>query len=411
MARATLTIGRSLIMSARGREAQQELRGILEELDADASDEGLLLVQAELARTHLMLGDPEPVLAISDVAVARAEQLGAIEVIAELLVSRAWGVANLGRPREAAVLLQGVIPLCDRHGFLNSRLRAAMNLSHLGRNDDPEMAMRAALDGLAVARRFRVVGQVTALASNAAEIALSLGDWNWVEDVTAQLEQDGLYVATAFADLRPVSAAIRAFRGDPTAAAAFVTDVLPTLPMSDMQVASGARGALAMFAFAAGNDAEAWAQQLQAIRELNRATSAGFAARIAAWRHAVADVRIARAMLEEGPDRGRWVDAERARVDAAIAALEGREAEAIEGYGTAFRIYEELGLRFELAMGKAELAELLPDAEGSEAAREDARSILAELGAVALLRRLRAPTATAPASPASTADAPTPPVD
>jgi hypothetical protein len=197
-----------------------------------------------------------------------------------------------------------------------------------------------------------------------------------------------------------VSAAIRAFRGDPTAAAAFVTDVLPTLQMSDMQVASGARGALAMFAFAAGNDAEAWAQQLQAIRELNRATSAGFAARIAAWRHAVADVRIARAMLEEGPDRGRWVDAERARVE-----------EAIEGYGTAFRIYEELGLRFELAMGKAELAELLPDAEGSEAAREDARSILAELGAVALLRRLRAPTATAPASPASTADAPTPPVD
>ncbi len=87
-------------------------------------------------------------LPVIEAALVRAEATAQLESIAELLVSRAWAITRAGRPTEALVLLRGVVAFCDEHGFLNARMRCAMNLSAWEMVDNPRRSMAASLDGL-----------------------------------------------------------------------------------------------------------------------------------------------------------------------------------------------------------------------------------------------------------------------
>jgi hypothetical protein len=94
---------------------------------------------------------------------------------------------------------------------------------------------------------------------------------------------------------------------------------------------------------------------------------------------------------------GRVLEIDRARTAAAIAALEGRGAEALSGLLDAIRAYEGLELPFEAAMGAVDLAVVLPEAARSSAvaaaAIATARETLTRLGAKPFLDHLDAATA------------------
>jgi hypothetical protein len=87
---------------------------------------------------------------------------------------------------------------------------------------------------------------------------------------------------------------------------------------------------------------------------------------------------------------GRVVDASRQTIEAGIAALEGRTAEAVSLYAEAARQLRDLGLPLLVALGDLDLLATLGPGAARAAAEEEARDIVAKLGAIALLPRLDA---------------------
>jgi hypothetical protein len=85
---------------------------------------------------------------------------------------------------------------------------------------------------------------------------------------------------------------------------------------------------------------------------------------------------------------GRSTDHRLAVLRAGLAALDGRSDEARAGYLAAEAGLRELGVRFELALACLEHATFLAEEATARAAADEAREILAGLGATTLLARL-----------------------
>ncbi len=95
---------------------------------------------------------------------------------------------------------------------------------------------------------------------------------------------------------------------------------------------------------------------------------------------------------------GRVVDASRRTIDAGVAALEGRTADALVLYAEAARQLRDLGLPLLLALCDLDLLATVEAGPSRAAAEEEVRDIVAKLGATALLPRLDAMAAVPAAS-------------
>jgi hypothetical protein len=89
---------------------------------------------------------------------------------------------------------------------------------------------------------------------------------------------------------------------------------------------------------------------------------------------------------------GPVLEADKTRIAAGIAALEGRSVEALAGFRDALRAYQQLGVAFDEAAAVVDMAILLPsealDAPDAVAAVSAARVTLTRLGAAPYLARL-----------------------
>jgi hypothetical protein len=138
------------------------------------------------------------------------------------------------------------------------------------------------------------------------------------------------------------------------------------------------------------------------------------AARAALWMGDVSGAAGDLATLDASGVHGPAIDADRKTVQAGIAALEDRPAEAIPLYREALRAWRDLGLAWDEALCGLDMATLLDPSEPEvRAAAESAREMLVRLGAKPFIARLDAaisrPTvATAMPAPraGSTADTP-----
>jgi hypothetical protein len=100
---------------------------------------------------------------------------------------------------------------------------------------------------------------------------------------------------------------------------------------------------------------------------------------------------VRRAATAIGTAIGGVTDVDKAAIDAGVAALEGRTADAIAGYRAALAGYRDYGCRFDLALAVFDMVVLLgPDEPAVASAIPEARAILVELGATALLERFEA---------------------
>jgi hypothetical protein len=118
------------------------------------------------------------------------------------------------------------------------------------------------------------------------------------------------------------------------------------------------------------------------------------AVRAALWS---GDLATARRLLETpalAPFWGPVLEADRTRLGAGIAALEGRSADTLAGFLDALRAYNQLGLPFEEAACAVDMAILLPGVErespAAATAIASARETLTRLGAAPFLDRLDA---------------------
>ena len=386
IAGACTTLALTLISNSHAKEARDILREAVAELAGRAPDEAMVRLEAELGRAHLMSDEPELALPVIEQALVRAEAAGLLESIAELLVSRAWGVSRAGRPQEGIALLRGVVPLCDEHGFLNARMRCAMNLSAHLVVDDPRQSMAGAMAGLEIARRRRLAGWAGGLAGNWADAAFITGDWDGILALASDLDTEGLLPADESANIFVGVYLVRAYRGAVDEAAAVLDRIFAPL-MDDFQVARGYHDTHAHLRFMAGD--------YQGMRQHAAELASRYAmfpgdnvpaARASLWLRDAAGLREMLGM--PGGREGRAAGLRRLVPHAGLAALEGREDEAREGYLAAEAGLRDLGLRFELGLAVLEHATFLAHDPSAAAAAEEARAIFLDLGATSLAERV-----------------------
>ena len=99
-----------------------------------------------------------------------------------------------------------------------------------------------------------------------------------------------------------------------------------------------------------------------------------------------ATARLALDRLSATGAHGRALDVDRTAIQAGLAALEGRPAEAIAGYRAAIAGWRDLGLPWDEALTSIAFVRLVgADDPDARAAGDSARSILEGLGAVRVL--------------------------
>jgi len=363
-----------------------------------------------LARTYLLLNDPEKANDVVNQALPTAEKLELLWETMALLVTRGAALAMLRRLREAIVTLVGAVSVSSSHQLPDTELRARVNLSFAAAADDPPLAYAAARDGYELARHLGYRGIGFYLLGNAMESAIRIGDWDWAAATLAEAEAAGL---TLRDDWQPPSryAQLRGLRG---ARGAGVDDVIDAIAatlgdVTELQAHAWVQEIRGELALARGELEEGYRLSIGAFRMQGSAAPDSIAlpraARAAGWLGDLAALREARQLIDPMP--GRVPAASKREIDAAIAALEGRRGDAISLFLEALHRFRELGLEYERAVATLNAVKMLgPDVTELHDAVDEADATFRRLGATPLLERLaEARSAAAPAAAGRTSSA------
>ena len=349
---------------------------------------------AELARTYLLLGRTGDSVRTVDEVLPTAERMELTRETVDLLVTRGPALAGLGRLRESIVTLVGAVAAASSYALPDVELRARVNLSYAAAAEDPQLSFRVAREGLELARHLGFRGPGFYLLGNAAEMATRMGDWEWalpqVDEAVAAMQTD----LTA----RMRAAQIRGLRGtDVGAELQALADLVAD--SGEVQAPASVDEVRAEVAFALGDFARALelAQKSYRTNLAPDSTALQIAGRAAGFLRNADAVGEVLDILRTQP--GRVPGVARREAESALAALDGRRAEALAGFVDAIRRWRELGLELDAALCALNLvAGLGPSSPEARAAADDAAALFERLGAHPLLARLAEAMST-PASP------------
>jgi tetratricopeptide (TPR) repeat protein len=374
-------------MSIAGRltDALSILEGAATEYEDLAGSIEYVQLMAERARNNLLLGRSSTALQLVDATIETAERLELSREVLELLVTRGAALAQVARIHEAIVTLLGAVTFARSHEMTAQEFRARVNLSYAASAEDTELAFRIAREGYERAYQIGNRGQGMYLLGNASDAAMQLGNWDWALEQTSQAitgEQEDDYVA------RRHNLRVRGLRGESVDAE---LDELraPLAGALEGQAISILEDARSDVLLSRGEFAEA---QRLAVSSYARGPAPDNpslirAGRLACW---MGDVSGAHAALDlMAAMTGRVVAAGRSETEAGLAALEGREADAVAGFVEAMRQWRELGARYALAVAGLGMVTMLgghhPEARQ---AADEALEIFKSLAAEPFLRLL-----------------------
>jgi class 3 adenylate cyclase/tetratricopeptide (TPR) repeat protein len=391
-------VGNSFAFSQHGRiaECAALLEPARDEYRDLAETPDYVRLAAELARTYLLLGRPNDAIKLVDETLPTAERLELTREAVQLLVTRGPALASIGRLREAIVTLVGAVEASTSYGLADVGLRARVNLSYAAAGEDPELAYRVAREGHELSKHLGMRGYAFYLLGNAAELAIRIGDWDWLQpelEEAAQLETDKA------SQMR--HAELRGLRGEDVEAE-FEALTRSSAEMTEIQAPASVAETRALVAMARGEyrGALELARGSYQLSFAPDSTAVQTASRAAAWggdRTALTDALTA---IEEAP--GRVTAAVRIEGNAALAAMDGRRSEAMAGFLEAVRRWQDLGYEFEAAVCSLGLVVMLGASEPeARAAANDARAVFERLGAKPFAKLLADAVAAPP--PAATA--------
>ena len=391
-ARITRKLGTVLLFASRLADARDLLEQGVAEFGHLASEPEVVRLTAELARVYLFGGEYVKALETIDRSLETAERLDLLPTIAELLASKGWATAEVGRGREAIALLRGAVVLCEKHGFTNAFMRSSMNLSAFGALDDVRDATEVARRGLEFAQRLGFEGWSLGAAGNWANGAFLAGEWQAVIDTLTDLDRPSAPAVTR-AGLVTVASAIHAYRGHPETAEALIAPFRDELAeLTDPQVVGGLAWVEYHLAFADARVGDSYRQAKVALElPLTGTVLVGtiYAGRAGLWLREPTLVNEALGKLGELPHHGAWLDASRRTLEAGLAGLEGEVDGAQARYREAIAAWRAGDLRFELALTLLECAMLVPH-RSDAAAADEAHEILRSLGAESFFERMYA---------------------
>jgi class 3 adenylate cyclase/predicted ATPase len=390
-ARATVTLGRTLGISGRLTEATPLLVAA-EATVADLAPHPVLVeLWLSIGIGTAYLGDPDAALPWLDRALADAERLRDMRLVAEGMGSKGGILAtSQGRVIEGRALLEAAHALAETNGDSLVAVRALHSLSLVYMDDDPRRALTIAYQALDIASRYGYGPMRLSTLANAIEASMSVGDWDRLAADIAAVRMDELEPADRVG-VAVGRIEIDSIRGEPvdeleSELRAFAAGT------NDPQSMAGIAVCIALARSAEGRYEDAFREALIAEQDdLNAPYGLLLAARAAIWQR---DARRAREVLDRFEARGARGEAHRAIVAgswAALALLEGDRQVAATGFRDAWARLRELGIDVALALSQLDCLAVAPpdDPLADEAARE-ARPILERTGAVAYLRQLDA---------------------
>ena len=355
-------------------------------------------VMSAIQRAYNALGDHGNALAWVDRLLPIAERLGDLPSIARGIQRRGIGLVVTGRPREGLILLRGVHQLALANDVRDVELGCRVLLTFYEQWGDPKAGLELGREGLDIGRRRGSRAYAFQMVGNSAICAIRAGDWVWA----AQILEDWLAGAPdeddpLWTEFRIDRALLTAFHGRDGSEDLEIAARLRA-GLTDPQFESYELWARAAGALAAGDLSAAveHAERSAAITDYFAPLALPLGARAALWAN---DGATARRLLDHVTATSHWgpvLEADKTRIAAGIAALEGHSVEALAGFRDALRAYQHLGVAFDEAAAVVDMAVLLPretlDPPDLVAAVSAARETLTRLGAAPFLTRLDAAT-------------------
>jgi class 3 adenylate cyclase/tetratricopeptide (TPR) repeat protein len=346
-----------------------------------------------LARSAISTGDYDVALDAAERSIVVGERLGLARVVAEALVVKGIVYFYRGRLWEARAVLEGARIIAGNFSLPDVELRAIHNLGLGMALDDPRSAVELERAGITLARRLGERSTEVTLLGNASEDARRTGDWAWaIEELDNAMALD--IDAANLRAMRVVRFAFGLLQGTNTAAdvAALAAELLGS---NDTDAEGAVHDVQAVLALAAGDWAAAYRELIaQAdVSALNAPYVLQPAGVIATLSGDATGARASLDFLDRIGTRGRAVDANRAAIEAGIAAMEGDGMAALNGYRQAIGAHREMGIALDEAFvamaAAARLGTTDPEVAGwLERARETferlgARPLMAQLEAIA----------------------------
>jgi class 3 adenylate cyclase/tetratricopeptide (TPR) repeat protein len=372
--------------------------GMIESLWAEFSDleqtaAGVALMD-RFVRVYRGLADGQHALEWANRVLPIAERVGDLESITSGLVGRGVSLLIVGRPREGVVLLRGAHQLALANELRDTETACRILLTFYEQWGDPAAGLALGQEGLEIGRRIGSRVYRFQMVGNSVICALRVGEWDWAGAVLEEWLEDSDESST-WIEFHVDRALLHAHRGmDVTADLDTAARLMAGV--TDPQFQSYVLFGRAVAAMLTGEYAAAIEQAERAVADTSFFSSLAYpvAARAALWAGDAATARRLRDTEAASGDWGPVLEADRTRIEAGIAALEARPAEALTGFLDALRAYSQLNLPFEEAACAVDLAVLLPGAvresAAAAAAVEAARETLTRLGAAPFLARLDA---------------------
>ena len=379
-----------LAMAARHPDKVIELLGPAATEFADLEDqEALAMLEHQLSRGYWLIEQRNEAIVIADRALGRAEKLGNIPLIADVLITKGSLIGMSGRVYEGNAALRAGQHLAEANGLWQTAIRGLINISAGDFGRDPKESLDASRQAMALARKFGFRSSLATASGNALENAARMGEWDWVVTEGRRLLEEDLEQADRINVVRGIEEVL-AYRGEP------VDEMLEehrrhAETSGNPVVASNYHGARAAERFASGDfkaAADEWRQSAE-LNATNLVADLPRAARAAIW---AKDANLARTHLERfevltvhGPE----ADACRAQMRAGIAALDGDRELALVLYAEAIQKWDELNVMLDGALVRAEMVMLLGlDEPAARTAYEESREVLQRLRATPLLEFL-----------------------
>ncbi len=393
-------LGRTLL-SGRRTDAAFAILGPAIDAYADlAGDPAHVALEAQLARGFQSRDEARRAVEVSDRVLEFAEHLDLVDILAETLLTKGSALASLGRLREGIGIVRVAEEIARERGLHATLLTAFVSRGFFLGELDLRAALEVNREGLPLSRRLGQRAQTLMFINNIGYTSFLVGEWD-----AGLAEMDG-----ALADdldrldrLAILSNAliIRTCRGESIEAGLRELSALLG-DEGDPSMQSMMKDTIANLALAEGRLEEArsiWND----VADVNGgyAPAAIYeAARGGVWAGDVNAVRTDLARLDATGFHGPVVEVRRTTLQAAVAALEGRTADALALYRDALQGWDELGIVWDGVLTAIDMATVLDPAEPEvhEAAMA-ARETLVRLGARPFLERLDARLAEADAGP------------
>jgi class 3 adenylate cyclase/tetratricopeptide (TPR) repeat protein len=399
-ARALALLGSVYVEQGQLIEARAALESALEQGLPDTDDALRARILVDLSRAAKRMGDTSDAIELADRALAIAERLELMDVLADGFNNKGASLSYVGRPREAVALMEAAVQSAIGGGFLLAELRARNNLASVSWELSPKRSLALMIEAHERAEHVGHRGNADwTLGQVGYGLYFAARDWDAVLQMAAERIGAGTGDA-AETQIVGSTGLILVARGEPSDDVLARAEHLSGL-LSDPNAIAFVHYMRADRALLAGELQVSYDETLAAAQfAIQRTSFLALALRPALWMAKLDLVRHVMHQFDLQPDSLTPVNAAyRTEGQAGIAALEGRRSDAVAAYHAAISRFRELDYEFEAARAALDAVILLgPDEPRLQQDLADARAVFVRVGAAPYLDRLDAASARQPSS-------------